>query len=98
MQVFEVYDARIVCDAGNCHHATSIGPLQYRQKPPSQGEVTQVVSPELQLEPVLGPGLRGYHDSRVVDQNVEAPLGRETVSELLNAGEVRKVQDRDRDL
>ena len=88
-------------DAGELDHAgpafTGMGGGQQGQKAADQGEVGQVVGPELHLEPIRRRlSRRQGHDPRVVDQDVDgAAIGQMPLGEGLNrrqGGQVQQIE------
>ena len=77
LQIVEVdRGAEPVARAADGHHPRTSDRQQVVQQQPGQREVTEMVGAELQFEPVGGELLGSPHHPGVVDQQIDARVGR----------------------
>ena len=76
MGVFDVEFAEEVAgSAGDGNYPTRFGAQQRRHELGGEGEVAEMVGPELQLEPISGLQPGRSHDAGVVDEDVDPVVG-----------------------
>ncbi len=84
VQVGKVDPSAAVGDAGDGDNAR-VRPTKLVQQQARQREMTEVVDPELQLEPVFRVAQRRAHDPGIVDKNIELA---HTAGSITHAGKV----------